>query len=188
MIKSDLYAKITALLASGARNEAELLIGTNRAALSEPEYKECLGNLHFYAKNYQKATMLYEAAMESWPEYDCARYHYLLGVQAEQAGQLSNAFERYQAAIGIEPGFVDAYIELGGLLCKVGDFEGAFQCYTDAIGIDPADLAIRHNLLQVLSQLAQKDPATYSQPLKDAQAAYDAAKGSLSQPESARVW
>ncbi len=93
MSKSDLYATITALLTSGARNEAELLINTSRPALSEPEYKECLGNLHFYSKEYQKATPLYEAAMESSPDYDCARYHYLLGVQAEQAGQLSNAFQ-----------------------------------------------------------------------------------------------
>lgn len=188
MSKSDVYMKITALLTSGAKQEAETLINTCRGTLSDSEYKECLGNLHFYSKEYQEAIPLYEAAMESSPEYDCARYHYLLGTQAEQAGRLSDAFKRYQAAIGIEPNFVDSYVELGGLLCKVEDFEGALQCYTDAIVIDPTDLAIRHNLVQVLSQLIQKDPATYSQPLKEAQAAYDTAKESLGQPDSSRVW
>jgi len=169
MSKSNLYAKITALQTSAASDEAASLLSINRSKLSDPEYKECLGNQHFYAKEYQKATPLYEEAMESSPGYDCARYHYLLGAQAELAGQLTVAFERFQAAIEIEPSFVDSYIELGGLLCKVEDFEGAYQCYTDAIKIDPADPGIRHNLIQVLQQLVKKDPEKYSQPLKDAQ-------------------
>lgn len=169
MSKSYLYEKITALLTSGATTEAASLLGTSRLSLSQQEYKECLGNQHFYAKEYQQATPLYEEAMESSPEYDCARYHYLLGAQAELAGQLTDAFERFQAAIEIEPSFVDSYIELGGLLCKVEDYEGAYQCYTDAIKIDPADLGIRQNLVVVLTQLAKKDPAKYAQPLKDAQ-------------------
>jgi tetratricopeptide (TPR) repeat protein len=180
--------RITSLLASGARAEAESLVGSIQATMSDPEYKECLGNLHYYDKEFQKAIPFYEAAMESSQEYDCARYHYLLGVQAEQAGQLSNAFQRYQAAIGIEPTFVDSYIELGGLLYKIADFEGAFQCYTDAIKLDPADLSIRHNLIQVLSQLVQNDPTTYSQLLTDAQAAYHAVREASNQPDSNRLW
>jgi tetratricopeptide (TPR) repeat protein len=188
MTKSNLYLRITALLASGARKEAESLIDSDRAALSNSEYNECLGNLHFYNKEYQQAIPLYETAMKSSQEYDCARYHYLLGVQAEQANQLTKAFQRYQAAIEIEPSFVDSYIELGGLLSKVEDFEGAFQCFTDASLIDPKDVAIRHNLVQVLTKLAQKDAAKYSQPLKDAQAAYDAAKERSSQLDSSRIW
>lgn len=189
MNKSDIYARITSLLSSGARHEGEQLIGSSRGTLSPPEYMECLGNLHFYSKAYQSAVESYEAAMESSPEYDCARYHYLLGVQAERSGQLSNAFQRYQAAIEIEQGFVDAYVELGGLLCKVEDFEGAFQCYTDAIRIDPADLAIRHNLVEVLLRLVQKDPAAYSQTLEDAETAYFITKmGAVRQPDSSQVW
>ncbi len=170
MSKSNLYEKITALQTSGATNEAASLLSTRRSQLSEPEYKECLGNQHFYAKEYQQATPLYEEAMESSPEYDCARYHYLLGAQAELAGKLTDAFDRFQAAIDIEPSFVDSYIELGGLLCKVEDFEGAYQCYSDAIKVDPADPGIRQNLIVVLTQLDKKDPAKYSQLLKDAQA------------------
>ena len=188
MKKSDIYATITSLLTSGAISEAKSLISINRNTLSDPEYKECLGNLHFYSKETQEAIPFYEVAMESSPEYDCARYHYLLGVQAERSGQLTNAFRRYQAAIEIEPEFVDSYIELGGLLCKVEDFEGAFQCYTDAIGIDPTDFGIRHNFVQVLSHLSHKDPVTYSQALKDAQAAYALVKGSSDQSGSGHVW
>lgn len=188
MNKSDLYAKITALFSSGAMNDAKALINSNQAALSYSEYNECLGNMHFYAKEHQKAVAFYETAMMSSAEYDCARYHYLLGVKAECAGNLTDAFERYQAAIGIEPGFVDAYVELGGLLCKVRDFGGALQCYTDAIQINPSDLALYHNLSQVLSMLAQKNPAKYSQPFEDARMAYENAKKSLSKPKNDNVW
>jgi tetratricopeptide (TPR) repeat protein len=186
--KSNLYLKITSLFATGARGEAESLLGSGRAALRYPECQECLGNLHFYNKEYQQAIPYFEAAMESEPDYDCARYHYLLGLQAEQAGQLTEAFERYQAAIEIEPSFVDSYVELGGLLCKVQDFEGALRCYTDASRIDPEDLAVRHNLVQVLSELAKKNPAAYSQALGEARAAYDAVSGPSAQPNRNRVW
>lgn len=188
MVKSDMYIQVTALLASGARQDAELLLKTHRNMLSDAEYKECLGNLHFYRKEYDKAISFYESATESSEEYHCARFHYLAGVQAEQAGRLSDAFKYYQAAIGIEPTFVDSYVELGGLLGKVGDFEGALQCYSDAIAIDSTDLGLRHNLVEVLSQLAKKNPSAYSQPLNEAQLSYDTAKKTLTPPDGGRVW
>jgi len=156
--------------------------------LNAAELLECFGNLHFYNKEYQKAIPFFERAMQTSQEYDCARYHYLLGVNAEKTGRLTDAFKRYQAAIEIESNFVDPYVELGGLLFKIEDFEGTLQCYTDAIAIDPNDLPIRHNLIQVLLQLSLKDSAMYSQLLYDAQAAYNAAKRSLDPPDSNRVW
>lgn len=179
MNKTILYLQITRLFASGAIADAELLMNSERRRLTDEEYEECLGNRLFYDKEYQKAIPHYETAMLSSKDYDCARYHYLLGAKAEQNGNLPDAFTRYQAAIEAEPSFVDSYVELGALLCKVRDFKGAWQCYTDAIAIDPKDLGIRHNLVQVLLQLAREAPDAYSQALKNAQAEFITAKAIL---------
>jgi tetratricopeptide (TPR) repeat protein len=186
--KSELYTRITAALTSADLQAAEQLIKANRDQLSDQEHDECVGNVHFYAKRYQEAVLCYEAAIESSPDYDCARYHYLLGVQAERAGEIVNAFQRYQAAIEIEPTFVDAYIELGGLCGKIEDFEGAYQCYTDAAKLDPKDIAIRYNLVRVLSELVKKAPAIYACALRDAQVAYELASTYLEPPDNKRVW
>ncbi len=85
------------------------------------------------------------------------------------------AFERYQAAIGVEPTFVDAYVELGGLLVKAGDLAGAAWCYRDAVRLDPADVRNHHNLKTVLSKLAQAEPERYRDELAATDAAYRAA-------------
>ncbi len=189
MRKSNDYLRITGLLIAGAKEEAQSLIESLRCTMNELEYQECLGNIHFYSEEYQQAIPFYEAAIQSPGEYDCARYHYLIGIQAEQAGKLSDAFQRYQAAIEIEPEFVDAYIELGGLLCKVEDFEGALQCYNDAIVVDPSDASIRHNLVEVLSKLAEKDSARYSELLRNARVEFGAMKMKVpNATDKRRVW
>jgi tetratricopeptide (TPR) repeat protein len=188
MSKSENYFQITKLLAAGDRDAAELILNRNREQLSYSEYQECLGNRHFYAKQFQEAIPYYETALSSSSEYDCARYHYLLGIQAERSGNLTESFKRYQAAIEIEPSFVDAYIELGGLLAKVEDFEGSLQCYADALRLDTLDLAIHLNLVQVLKKLAQRDADNYSEKLQHAQAEYDRAKQLSDAPAKDRVW
>src|SRR5438552_850465 len=98
---------------------------------------EGLGNVAFYERDLQDAVNHYEAAIALQPDRVIARYQYLVGTQAERSGDLVNAFKRYQAAIEAEPEFLDAYIELGGLLTKIKDFEGAAQCYRDAARIAP---------------------------------------------------
>lgn len=75
---------------------------------------ECEGNLRFYMRNLQGAIDKYEAAIRVNPEYLIARYQYLVGTQDEKRNDLVSAFKRYQAAIEIEPTFVDSYVELGG--------------------------------------------------------------------------
>ncbi|PQO46771.1 hypothetical protein [Blastopirellula marina] len=188
MKKSSLYSEITQLLASNSRSKAISLIESSQERLSESEYQECLGNVHFYNREFQQALPFYDRAFSASDDYYCARHYYIAGVQMEQMGRLAYACEQFQAAISIEPTFVDAYVELGGLLVKIEDFEGALQCYTDAISLDPNDLAIRHNLVQVLTELATRAPATFSEPLRTAQAEYDSLKQTQEQPGPGRVW
>jgi tetratricopeptide (TPR) repeat protein len=147
-----------------------LKILESRKDLPEVIVLECMGNFHFYKRELQSAVKHYEAAIEKNPEHMIARYQYLIGIQEEKRKNLISAFERYQAAIGIEPKFVDPYIELGGLLVKVGNFKGAAQCYRDTIKLLPNDLASHHNLKAVLAELLADGCEEISNELKNIQA------------------
>lgn len=154
--KSATYATITRLFEQGSVDEALREIEAKGDALSPAEKLECEGNYFFYTRKHQEAIYKFEEAMTKYPGYHCARYHYLIGVQEEIAKNLESAFHRYNAAVEIEPSFVDAHIELGGLLKKVEDYEGAGRAYERALEFDPKDLRIYFNLMEVYRALATK--------------------------------
>jgi len=149
---------------------------------------ECIGNMHFYKRELQKAVEAYERAITIQPDYGIARYQYLVGTQDEKKNDLVAAFKRYQSAIGIEPTFVDAYFELGGLLVKVGDFEGAAQCYRDAVKLAPNDLSAHHNLSSVLAKLAATGPEKHADERQSVDAAYAKLKEIGANPSSTGKW
>ncbi len=129
---------------------------------------ECRGNLHFHRRELQLAVDLYEAAIRADPGRRIARYQYLVGTQAELAGKFRDAFLRYQDAIEVEPLFLDAYVEMGGLLPKVGDLVGAVRAYRDAVRLAPRDAVNHRNLVAVLKKLAEADPEEYAEELDTA--------------------
>jgi tetratricopeptide (TPR) repeat protein len=159
--KGKEYGEITQLLSQGRFVEASRAIENARSRLPISVYLECLGNFHFYHRELQDAVVPYEEAMKADPEYDVARYHYIVGVNHEKAGDFVEAFKRYQASIAIEPSFPDAYVELGGLLVKIGDLEGALKCYKHALVIDRDELKNYSNVAEVLKSLAATDPDKY---------------------------
>ena len=149
---------------------------------------ECVGNRHFYKRELQKAVESYERAIAIQPEHGIARCQYLVGIQDEKQNDLVAAFTRYQSAIDIEPTFVDAYFELGGLLVKVGDFEGAAQCYREAVRLSPNDLTAYHNLSSVLTKLADTVPDKYSDERHSVDAAYGKLKEGGATLSSSGKW
>ncbi|NKF21312.1 tetratricopeptide repeat protein [Solimonas marina] len=166
---------ITSLFASGRMGEGLKMLDEKGADLPAHVRLECQGNLHFYRRDLQTATHRYETAIGLAPDYQIARYHYLVGTQDEKRQQFVDAFKRYQAAIEAEPTFIDAYVELGGLLVKVGDLEGARTCYQDAARLAPNDIANLHNLKAVLRKLASVEPAKWEKDLLRVEEAYDRA-------------
>lgn len=98
----------------------------------------------------------------------------MVGTQAEKSGNFVQAFERYQAAIEAEPTFLDAYVELGGLLTKVDDLEGALRCYRDALAIEPDDPTNHHNVIAVLDRLVALGKNEYVGELGSARTAHAA--------------
>ncbi len=166
---------ITAHYAARRFDEGDRLLAEQGAGLPEHVRLECEGNRFFYERKLQEAVRRYEAAIRLAPDCGIARYQYLVGTQEERQQHFVDAFKRYQAAIGVEPTFVDAYVELGGLLVKADDLAGAAQCYRDAVRLDPMDVGNHHNLRTVLSKLAQAEPERYRDELAGADAAYQEA-------------
>ena len=164
---------VTECFASGRFEEGMKLFKEEEADLPEPVRFECLGNFYFYRRELQEAIKQYEAAITLSPDYLIARYQYIVGVQEERQGNFVDAFKRYQNAIEIEPVFVDSYVELGGLLGKIGGFKGAAQCYRDASKLEPNNLGSLHNLKTVLVKLAAKDPEQYGSELASVELAYE---------------
>jgi tetratricopeptide (TPR) repeat protein len=178
---------VTKLFSQG-EVDAGLRLLKEAGALPQHIELECLGNLHFYKRELQKAVDSYERAIALQPEYAIARYQYIVGIQDEKQNDLVAAFSRYQSAIGIEPTFVDAYFELGGLLVKIGDLEGAAQCYRDAVRLAPHDLAAYHNLSSVLTKLATTVPDKYSEEWHSVDAAYRTLKEGGASLSSTAKW
>lgn len=160
-------------LSSGKIEEGTKLFEQKSDELPELFRLECLGNIEFYKRNFGEAVKFYEAATSLSPEHVIPRYLYLAGVKNEREGNFVDAFKYYQAAIESEPLFVDSYVELGGLLMKVGDFEGALKCYEDAVRLDFQEVANHENLRTVLVKLDHNQPGCYEEKLHAANAVYE---------------
>ena len=176
---SQEYVAITAMLAAGDLDGAAAEIDRVKHNLPLPVLLECLGNVHYYKGEFQQAMIKYEAAMDADKSYDVARYHCFIGIRKERAGDLVEAFKRYQAAIEIEPSFVDPYIELGGLLANAKDYEGALTCYTDALRLDNSDLRNFANRTEVLRVLSEANPVQFAVEYRAAVAEFENAKQHL---------
>jgi tetratricopeptide (TPR) repeat protein len=161
-------------LSSGRIEEGIAFFEGNSTQLPEWIRLECLGNIKFYQRDIREAIEFYEAATLLAPEHAIPRYLYLAGVKNEREGNLVEAFKYYQATIEAEPSFVDAYVELGGLLVKVEDFEGALKCYEDAVRLEPLDFHNHENLKTVLMKLNEQQPGVYEEKLRAAKTTFEA--------------
>lgn len=164
--------RLNAMLVNNQFAEAEELLAASGNELPESIKFECLGNIEFYKKSHQSAVNFYESAIKLSPLRIISRYQYLVGVQEEIAGNTEEAIKRYSSAIDADRSFLDAYVELGGVLAKRDQLEIAAQCYRDAIKLAPEDARIHANLVTVLSRLAQRKPSHYSDELQVATKRY----------------
>lgn len=102
-----------------------------------------------------------------------AHYLYLAGVKNEREKDLVVASKYCQAAIEVEPLFVDSYVEPGGLLMKIRHCEGALTCCEDAVRLDAKDPSNYENLKVVVTKLAQSQPGPHEKKFQAAKAIYE---------------
>jgi len=72
------------------------------------------------------------------------------GNRAENDGNLSEACERYRAAVKAAPRYAQAHLNLGIGLEAVGDVEGAMKSYETALTLDPRSAYANYNLGKLL--------------------------------------
>jgi predicted O-linked N-acetylglucosamine transferase (SPINDLY family) len=68
------------------------------------------------------------------------------GRQAEDAGKLSEACDRYREAVAHAPRHAAAHLNLGVGLEAAGDADGALKCYEAVLAIDPGNAYASYNL------------------------------------------
>ncbi len=73
-----------------------------------------------------------------------------LGIEAEKAGKLLEACQRYREAAAAAPDHAPAHLNLGIGLEATGDREGAMRAYEAALAIDPEEAYAGYNLAKLL--------------------------------------
>jgi len=118
VIRSDEYVRITHLLSAGQIQEGAEAIKCAKNTSALPVFLSAWGICTFYKRELQQAINKYEEAMHADADYDSARYHILIAVQKEREGDLGRSIGSATNQRLRSSTFVDAYVELGGLLVK----------------------------------------------------------------------
>jgi Flp pilus assembly protein TadD len=74
------------------------------------------------------------------------RTHYAAGRLHESQNQLNRAIEQYQAAVTLDPKYVDAHNSLGVCLTRLGNYKQAEEHFVKAIELAPDRAHLRNNL------------------------------------------
>ena len=88
-------------------------------------------------EDIERARDLFEAALEEDREYGLAAYH--LGQAHQLLGEQRQSLDAFRRALEIDPGHVEARVQLAAVLIESGDPDGAIRELTDAARLDPND-------------------------------------------------
>jgi len=115
-------------------------------------YEHSHGNLQLAIEYYKKA-----ASLARNPKLKADALNNL-GYAYKDMGDYADARHNLEAAVAVNPEFVGAWISLGLVAQKTGDFEFAIQSYSRALTIEPSDFGYLL-LAKALEQSGRKDEA-----------------------------
>ena len=115
-------------------------------------YEHSHGNLPLAIEYYKKT-----ASLARNPKIKADAYNNL-GYAYKDLGDYADARQNLEAAVAVNPEFVGAWISLGLVAQKTGDFEFAIQSYSRALSIEPSDFGYLL-LAKALEQSGRKDEA-----------------------------
>ena len=107
--------------------------------------------------DYQSETAIWADAAAKHPANP--RAHYTLAVLAVDAGRWAEAASHARRAVELNPGYVDAYGNLGLALDHLGQHEEAQRYFATALRLNPAHPETNNNLGQVLMEAGRFDEA-----------------------------
>jgi tetratricopeptide (TPR) repeat protein len=147
------------LLMLGRESELEPLL---QAALAiHPDHAALLtaqGDLYLRNKLYEKALPAYARLYASNPRDRATLLHY--GFCLEHSGDVQRAAALYREALAVDPDFLEAHVDLAGVLWRLGDFDGALAHANKAVAIAPANAYAVRILGTALLNLNRIEEAT----------------------------
>jgi tetratricopeptide (TPR) repeat protein len=110
--------------------------------------------LEIHRANYEEPDPETAQRLKAWLVHqpDDAETVFTLGLLEKRQGHYAEAEKHYQKAIQGNPGFSEAYSNLGNLLMARKDYAGAVASYEKAIDLDPERAAYHYNLYRAYSQ------------------------------------
>lgn len=88
-----------------------------------------------------------------------AKHDFRIGFIHAQRGELDKAVEAYRTAIRFDPGYADAYANLGDVLADLRQPAEAIASYREALRLEPGHVAARMNLAITLASTGQLEEA-----------------------------
>lgn len=115
---------------------AAWLSDATRIAPDHAQAAQLLADLLLGQQQYAQALPLYEKLVAAVGAAHRANLLHL-GFCLEQTGDIERAASRYREAIALDPGFLEAHVDLAGVLWRLEDFEGSLAHAQQAVAIAP---------------------------------------------------
>jgi tetratricopeptide (TPR) repeat protein len=135
--RAELWLDLARLLAAQKRDaEIEPLLVTAVAANpSNPQLLRMQADLYLRAKAYAPALQAYERLYDLMPGERAVVLNY--GYCLEHTGNVEKSVLLYRRAIALFPDFMEAHVDLAGVLWRVEDFHGALDHAQKAMALAP---------------------------------------------------
>jgi tetratricopeptide (TPR) repeat protein len=125
-----------ALLIQNREGELEPLLATAVALHPDnPALLQMHAELYLRNKLYAKALPLYARLQSLQPQDPVTLLHH--GYCLEQTEKVEEAANHYRAALAQRADFLEAHVDLSGVLWRLGDFQGALAHAQAAVGLGP---------------------------------------------------
>jgi tetratricopeptide (TPR) repeat protein len=122
--------------AGDALAAAAWLSDAMRLAPGDPQPVQLLADLLLLQQQFDEALPMYLQLLERFGARTAPNLLHA-GFCQEQAGALEAAARRYREALALDPGFVEAHVDLAGVLWRLEDFEGALRHAREAVRLAP---------------------------------------------------
>ncbi|HVZ45856.1 MAG TPA: tetratricopeptide repeat protein [Ramlibacter sp.] len=136
--RAELWLELARMLhTQNRKSELEPLLAT--AVAANPDHRELLqaqGEALMNLRRYEAALVPY-ARLRELEETPTRATLLHTGFCLEQTGRIDDAAEFYRKAIALDPDFMEAHVDLAGVLWRLEDFDGAMTHAQRAVALAP---------------------------------------------------
>jgi arylsulfatase A-like enzyme/Flp pilus assembly protein TadD len=150
----EIFSKYVSTLAKNGRNTEVLELFKNNY-LKEMDHDSKIWNLlamaYLNSADPDGAKKALEQALSLDLRYPLSHFNYgklneWIGMKDQDGKAIGRSLENYKKAIELDPEFADAYIALGVVYLRSGEFKGGIYCLNKALEIQPNSQMAVYNL------------------------------------------